>query len=575
MPDWPPVVLFLLGAALLPLVPRIVRPGLCVAVPLLALGHLLRLEPGATWTMRFLEFTLVPLEVTRLSLVFGYVFTVMAAIGGVYAWSLRSTGQQAAALLYAGAALGVIFAGDLLTLFFCWELMAVASVCLVWARGTPAAWRAGHRYLYVHLFGGSVLLAGILWHLAAGGTIAFTAFASGGPAWLILAGFALNAAVPPLHAWLSDSYPEATVTGAVFLSAFTTKTAIYALARGFAGWDVLVAAGVVMALYGVVYAVLENDIRRILAYHIISQVGYMVAGVGIGTQMALNGATAHAFTHILYKGLLFMAAGAVLHATGKSRLTELGGLARVLPWTLALYMVGAFSISGFPLFSGFVSKPVTVAAVEYAGRDWMALGLHLASIGTFLHTGLKLPYFTWFGPDRGLRPVAAVPISMYVAMGLAAALNIGIGLFPGVLYALLPFPLEYAPYTAAHLAKTAQLLLFTAAAFWLLRGQLGGQPTIALDTDWLYRRPGRWVGVQLARGVTDVFQAAGRGVAGVVRAVATLGNDPGVVLRGLAPIRPGLPRPRTGSPGIAVGLSVLVVVGCLVVVILGLVAGKQ
>lgn len=573
MPEWPPVVLFLLGAALLPVLPRVVRPAVCVAVPLLALGQLLRFTPGLTIAFPFLDYALVPLEVTRLSLAFGYVLTIMAAIGGVYAWSLRDSGQQVAALLYAGGALGVTFAGDLLTLFACWELMAIASTWLIWARRTPASYRSGLRYLYVHLFGGSVLLAGILWYLADGGTPAFTAFPAGGPAWLILTGFVLNAAVPPLHAWLADSYPEATVTGAVFLSAFTTKTAIYALARGFAGWDILVVLGVVMALYGVVYAVLENDIRRILAYHIISQVGYMVAGVGIGTAMAINGATAHAFTHILYKGLLFMAAGAVLHATGRSRLTELGGLARALPWVLLLYMVGAFSISGFPLFSGFVSKPVTVAAVEYAGRDWMALGLHLASIGTFLHTGLKLPWFTWSGPDRGIRPTGTIPASMYLAMTLAALLNVGLGLFPGVLYGLLPFPLEYQPYTAAHLAKTAQLLLFTAAAFWLFRAQLGGSPTIALDTDWFYRRAGRWAGEQVAAMTATLFLRAGAACRRMIEATVRFGADPNAALRRLAPVRAVPPDRARSLRGIPVGLSVLVLVMSLAVVLLGLLAG--
>jgi multicomponent Na+:H+ antiporter subunit D len=305
--------------------------------------------------------------------------------------------------------------------------------------------------------------------------------------------------VPPLHAWLADAYPEATVTGAIFLSALTTKTAVYTLIRGYPGTEILVWLGVVMALYGVVYAVLSNDIRRLLAYHIISQVGYMVAGVGMGTIVALNGASAHAFTHILYKALLFMGAGAVIHMTGKAKLTELGGIYRYMPWTFVLYMVGGLSISAFPLFSGFVSKTMVVEAAALDGRAWVWLLLSMASAGTFLHTGLKLPWFTFFGPDSGLRPREA-PLNMLVAMGIAAFLCIFIGVYPNWLYAMMPAPVDYHAYTAGHVLWELQLLLFTGVGFFLLLKHVGGEAKISLDTDWVYRRVLPWAagGAQLA-----------------------------------------------------------------------------
>ncbi len=488
MTSLPPAVVFILGAVLLPLLPRRFRSAGYLLFPLIAFIILLRLDVGTNLTLSFLDQELVPLRVDRLSLAFGYVFVIIAFLGGVYGFHLKTSLEQAAALLYAGSSLGVIFAGDLLTLFVFWEIMAVSSVCLIWARGTQQSSRAGMRYLIVHLFGGSVLLAGILLHLVQTGSILFGHFGGGVASYLILIGFALNAAVPPLHAWLADAYPEGTVTGSVFLSAFTTKAAVYALARGFAGFEPLIWAGTIMAIYGVVFAVLENDIRRLLAYHIISQVGYMVAAVGIGTEMAINGATAHAFAHILYKALLFMGAGTVLYATGKSKLTELGGLARAMPLTLALYMVGAFSISGFPLFSGFVSKSMVVYAAESSHMGAVVLLLSLASVGTFLHTGLKLPYFTWFGTDRSLKPVS-IPLGMYLGMGLTAGLCVAIGVYPALLYNILPFTVSYQPYTAPHVIETMQLLVFTGIGFWMLVGKLGGEATISLDTDWFYRRP--------------------------------------------------------------------------------------
>jgi multicomponent Na+:H+ antiporter subunit D len=304
---------------------------------------------------------------------------------------------------------------------------------------------------------------------------------------LILVAFLVNAAVPPLGAWLPDAYPEASATGAVFLTAFTTKSAVYALIRGFAGTELLVWLGAIMAVYGVVYAVLENDARRLLAYHIVSQVGYMVCGVGLGTELALNGTTAHAFSHILYKAVLFMGAGAVLEVTGRRKLNEMGGLYRTMPVTLCLYMIGAFAISAVPLFSGFVSKAMVVSAAGESHRAPIFLMLTLASAGTFLHTGLKLPYYMFFGKDRGLA-AQEPPTNMLVGMGLGAAACIFIGVFPDLLYRHLPFAVEYTPYTARHVLATLGLLSFTALGFFVLLDHLDPEPTISLDTDWLYRR---------------------------------------------------------------------------------------
>jgi len=311
---------------------------------------------------------------------------------------------------------------------------------------------------------------------------------NGAAFWLILLGVAINAAIPPLHAWLTDSYPEATLTGSVFLSGFTTKVAVYVLVRVFPGTTILLWLGVAMTLYGVIYAILENDIRRLLSYHIISQVGFMVAGVGLGSALALNGAVAHAFSHILYKALLFMGAGAVIQATGREKLTDLGGLARLMPAAVTLYLIGGFSISGVPLLNGFISKSIVVSAASVDGFPIAELLLVLASAGTFLSTTLKLPYFAFLGKDRGLQPTR-LPVNMYLGMGGLALLCLFYGLFPGFLYARLPYAMDFVPYTVEHVIQVVQLLIATAVAFFLLLPKLGGQPTISLDFDWFYRRP--------------------------------------------------------------------------------------
>jgi len=493
MIDWfHPSVFYIVGALLLPFLRGKIQKAYMLLIPLLGVAAVFAMSAGTYWSWDFLGTVLCFGAVDKLSIVFGWVFTIMSFIGMVYALHVNDRGQHVAALLYVGGSLGVTFAGDYLTLFVFWEVMAFASAYLVFARREPAAIRAGYRYILVHTFGGVCLLGGIILHylstrsmqvgpLDHDGSLAF---------YLILVGVIVNAAVPPLHAWLIDAYPEGTVTGSVFMSAFTTKTAVYVLVRVFPGTELLVYMGTIMALYGVVYAVLENDCRRLLAYHIISQVGYMVAGVGIGTEMSLNGSVSHAFAHILYKGLLFMGAGAVIEMTGRRKLTELGGLYRTMPITLVLYMIGGFAISAFPLFSGFVTKSMVIAGAAHDHRPLVALLLTMASAGTFLHTGLKLPYYMFFAKDSGIE-AKEPPLNMLLAMGMAAFMCIGIGVLPGPLYNLLPFPVHFNAYTGDHVTSALGILLFTGLGFFMLLKKLDPEPTISIDTDWVYRKGSR------------------------------------------------------------------------------------
>ena len=555
--------------------PRRVRPAACLVFPVLALLLLLQLEPGAGFRIPFLSYELVLCQVDKLSLAFGYVFVIMSFLGGIYSFHVKDTLQQEAALLYVGSSLGVVFAGDLLTLLICWEIMAVTSLGLIWARRSPESRRAGFRYLLVHLFGGSILMAGILWHFNETGSLLFSHFEGGIASYLILTGFALNAAIPPLNGWLPDAYPEGTVTGSVFLSAFTTKVAVCVLVRGFAGMEALMWAGAAMAVYGVVFAFLVNDGRRLLSYHIISQVGFMVCGIGIGTAMAINGAVAHAFAHILYKGLLFMGIGTVLYATGRSKLSELGGLARSMKLALILFMVGAFSISGVPLFSGFVSKSMVIYGAELEHMGAVVLMLNLASIGTFLSIGLKLPYLTWFGPNRSLKP-EPVPRGMYVGMALTAIVCIVIGVYPALLYNLLPYEVQYQPYTAPHLMETMQLLAFTGLGFWLVKKKLHAETNIILDTDWFYRRPARLAYTVFSASICGLFGMIEDLALRLARFTARLStNPPGYFIEAFRSTRNVLLRgdkatrePPAYSPDryrITVEYMVLVMLLCLIV----------
>ena len=488
-----PSLFFILGAFLIPVFKGWLKKIYLLIIPAAAFYIVVNMNTGTYGQLNYLGFNILLGRVDRLSLVFAHVFTLMSFIGVLYGLHVKEDAQHIASFFYVGGSLGVVFAGDYLTVFIFWEMMALASTFLIWFRRESASLRAGFRYLLMHIFGGLLLLAGIFLHYKNTGSMAFVFIPQAGAGfaeYLILAGFALNAAVFPLHAWLPDAYPEATVTGAVFMCAFTTKTAVYVLARGFPGFEVLAIMGTAMTVYGVCYATIENDMRRILSYHIISQVGYMVAGVGIGTELALNGACAHAYAHILYKALLFMGAGSVLMMTGTSKLDKLGGLYKYMPLTLIFYVVGGISISGFPLFSGFVSKSMVVAGAGEAHHQVLRVLMLLASVGTFLSVGLKLPYFAWFGKDCGLKPKEP-PKNMLIAMGITSFLCLLIGVYPKALYDLLPFKeaaAEFQPYNLPHLSETIQILLFTGLGFFLLLKRLQPEAKINLDFDWFYRK---------------------------------------------------------------------------------------
>ncbi len=488
---FPTAFLFFAAAFVLLALPGRMRPLLLVGLPALAAWQVWNMPMGNHLQVNLMGLDLELMRVDKLSRIFGLIFALMAFLGNIYAWHVRDPIQQVAALVYAGAAIGAVFAGDLISLFIYWEGTAIASVFFIWARGTVGAFHTGMRYLIVQVGSGVLLIAGAALFWRETGSLDFTLMELGSPAtWLIFLAFGIKAAFPLLHNWLQDAYPAATVTGSVILSAFTTKLAIYALARGFAGTEILIYIGAIMTVFPLFFSEIENDMRRVLAYSLNNQLGFMVVGIGIGTEMALNGAVSHAFAHILYKALLFMGMGAVLFRTGTIKATELGGLYRTMPLTTILTTVGAVSISAFPFFSGFVTKSLTLAAAGEA-QLWLVWGaLVFASVGVLSDTGIKIPYFTFFAHDSGKRPAEA-PRAMLIAMGLTAALCILIGVAPNLLYALLPYEVEGSVYTATHVVGQLQLLLFAMLAFALsMRFGLhpGENRATILDTDWAYRR---------------------------------------------------------------------------------------
>ncbi len=495
----PPAFILILGALLIPLLPGKIRSVYLLALPAVSFLHLLGLPRDLALEWRAFDFTLTVVRIDKLSFVFGVIFHLAAFLSVLYAIHVKEALEHVAAMVYVGAAIGALFAGDLVTLFVYWELTAVSSVFLIWARRTPQSYKAGLRYLAIQVASGVILLAGILLHYRNSRSIAFglIGLQPGDPGTLLIfIAFGIKCAFPLLHNWLQDAYPEATVTGTVFLSAFTTKLAIYALARGFPGTEVLVPIGAAMTAFPIFYAVIENDLRRVLAYSLNNQLGFMVVGIGLavpGTavgDLAMNGAVSHAFAHILYKGLLFMSMGAVLLRAGTVKATELGGLYKSMPWTTAFCMVGAASISAFPFFSGFVTKGMTIAATAGSHHTLTWWVLLFASAGVLHHSGIRIPFHGFFGHDTGFRCKEAPP-NMLLAMGLAAFLCVAIGVYPWPLYDLLPHRVVFEPNTPTHLVTQAQLLFFALLAFALLKRRNLEPPdlkAVNLDTDWFYRR---------------------------------------------------------------------------------------
>lgn len=489
----PPAVILYLGAFLSLFVSAKLRPFLLIMLPILSVINLAFLPSEHSTQLIVMEMTLTPTRIDNLSILFGYLFHLAAFIGVIYALHQRDKIQDTAALAYAASAIGAVFSGDLLTLFIYWELLALTSAALIFVRRSERANKAGIRYLTIQITSGVLLLAGAITYVSAGNSLAFNHIGLSAPGGILLfIAFGIKSAFPMLHNWLTDSYPEATPVGTVFLTAFTTKVAIYALARGFAGTELLIYIGAMMACFPIFYAVIENDLRRVLAYSLINQLGFMVVGVGIGSELAINGTIAHAFNDVIFKGLLMMSMGAVLHVTGEIRGSELGGLYKKMPKTTILCIVGAASISAFPLFSGFVSKSIIMTAVLTDGYNIVWLALLFASAGVFHHAGIKIPFFAFFHtPSKHVAAAHEAPKNMLCAMFIAALICIGVGCFPELLYSQLPYQFDYSAYDTSHVLAQLQLLAFSALAFtWLKLASIYPSElrSTNLDAEWFYRK---------------------------------------------------------------------------------------
>ncbi|PSQ40580.1 Na(+)/H(+) antiporter subunit D [Halobacteriales archaeon SW_5_68_122] len=588
----PPFVPVLVAAAVAAVAPR--KVGHAVGVLATAgVAVVSLLAPAGTHLPTALfGFETVLYQVDEFSRLMGVIFGLIGAAAVLYAHASEAEGTMtAAALSYVGTSLGAVFAGDWLTLVFFWELMAVTSTLLVWHYGGRAV-RTGFRYAVAHGIGGSLVLGAVAWQYAEVGSLLFGAggtagVASGIPALLMTVGIGVNVGFVGLHTWLPDTYPSPHVAASVFLCVYTTKTGVYAMFRAFPEGQLAIAyMGGAMAVFGAFMALLQEDMRRLLSYHIISQVGYMIAGVGIGTTLATAGAFGHVFNHILYKALLFMSIGVVIYRTGIEDITEVGGLWRVMPATFVSYLLGAAAISGVPGFNGFVSKGIVVAEAHKSmkmfviGSEEMFLGgedllwwlLIVGGVGTFM-SFIKLGYYVFFHGEATVDPDDAKP-GQAVPMLAVGGLCLALGLLPGTLFEVLPNTAtvaeKYTTYTVSHVLEAVILGAVGFAGFFALKTPLS-KATWIPDVDRVLNPTVFYGGRALAVFVTGTWAAVDRAAVGLVSAAYRIGADPGRFAYRTADRLPGVSaetrtnggRPRTIDLRVSMGTSVFLVVAAL------------
>ena len=486
----PPGLIMFLGSFLIPFFPYFTRQIYMILLILfsafsLTAGH------GTHLVINSMGIDFIIFHSDSLSFPFAIVFHIAAFLTVIYGMHNRDWRENVAITSYAGAAIAALHAGDLFTLFVWWEATALTSVFLILGGKSLRSYKSAIRYIIIQVGSGMLLLSGAIIIFHSNNEALFQNFSiQSTSGLLIFLAFGIKAAFPFLNGWLQDSYPEASEVGTVALSAFTTKLAIYALARSFAGVEILIIIGALMTFFPIFFAVIENDLRRVLTFSLNNQLGFMVVAVGIGSELAINGAVAHAFAHILYKGLLFMSMGAVLYRVGTCKASELGGLFKYMPITAICSIIGAISISAFPLFSGFVAKSLIMSSLGYEGLSFIYFMLLFASAGVLHHSGIKIPFFAFFAHNSGLKPKEA-PLNMVIAMIISSSLCILIGIFPSIFYQILPYEVNYQPYDFSHVLSQLQLLTFAAFAFiclWHFKIYPPELNSTVLNTDWFYRK---------------------------------------------------------------------------------------
>ena len=346
------------------------------------------------------------------------------------------------------AMIGVAFAGDFFTLFIFWEMMGITSYTLVAFR--KESWgpiEAGFKYMVMGAVGSTVLLMGIGLIYGMAGTVNFAHISSalkGSPQnlWsllvlaIIITGFGIKSAIVPLHTWLPDAHPEAPSPISAMLSGMLIETALYGMSRVlFLVYEPQVFQFAIAGLalltmcFANVLALLQQDIKRMLAYSSIAQVGYMLIGLASGTIWGMQGLFLHIFNHSLMKGLAFLSSGSIVHNSNTRNLDELKGIGRVMPLTTAGLFVALMGLGGIPTTCGFISKYMLFGSAIEAGMSWL-------TIAGVLNSAFSMAYYlrvikTLIGePVESVKELKEVPTLMVAVTSIMALLVILFGVYP-------------------------------------------------------------------------------------------------------------------------------------------------
>ena len=422
----------------------------------------------------------IALEVDALSLFFGLLVSCVVFIACIYSIQYMSHDDNVPQyytlfLMLAGGVMGLVLSGDLFNMFIMVEILTFAAVALTAFRNTAnGALEAAFKYLVVGCIGSTCILAGTIMLYAQVHTLNLAQMSALIPGnlstatkvafALLFIGFCTKAFLVPFHPLAADAHGAAPASISVLISGVLTKSGIYGLIRlsyflfqsmalgTMQFW--LVFLGSVSMFVCVTMALAQHDFKRLLAFHSISQIGYVLASVGLCTAFGVSSGLYHAMNHTLFKGLLFLAAGAVLHETGTTDLDKLGGLSKKMPHTTVLFLVGAFSISGIPPFNGFASKWMIYQATYQKAVETGNIGFLLVTICALVTSTLTLASFVkvtqsvFFGQlPKEYEDVKEVPFGMRLAMGILALMCLAGGLFPGAVTRYLTEPAARAVFS--------------------------------------------------------------------------------------------------------------------------------
>ncbi|MBZ4662340.1 MAG: hypothetical protein JG776_22 [Caloramator sp.] len=426
-------------------------------------------EPIKDWAIG------IGLEVDQLSLFFGLFISLSIVLSALYSFRYieRETGKDKYYVLFlmmSASVMGFIFTGDLFNMYVMIEIMTFASVALTAFRNDrPEAVEAGFKYIAIGSIGSSLILLATVIIYAQFHTLnlaqlagelynnytAITIFALA----LMIVGYAVKVFAVPTHFVAPDAYMVAPSSISMLFSGIVNKAAVYGILRiiyvvyqsmNLSSMQfLLVFWGTVTMFIGVTMALAQHDFKRLLAFHSISQIGYVITGIGLTTALGITGGLYHALNHTLFKGLLFLCAGAVFYATGTTDLDKLGGLAKRMPQTTLIFLIGAFSISGIPPFNGFVSKWIIYQASYEAGYAPVTIIALIVSVMT-LASFIKVAQSAFFGQlPKEFKNVEEVPLSMRIPMWIMAILCIVGGIVPSVVTKYLITPAANAVMNSA------------------------------------------------------------------------------------------------------------------------------